>query len=238
LLDPKPAPKAVTMAHIWKEGPQGGVSGFWHDSIVRLIGAGAQLGLGFRPVSVESGPFLTRARNTVVQAFLRNTDDYLLFTDTDMVFHPQDVRLLLESDAAIAGALYFNAATGSDPWCTALVRDGEDYVPLVPPELPLPPDPRQFGEDGQEEYAAAVSEYLTEMNKEEYGPIPVAGVGMGLTLIKRAVVEAVADTHPKPFEFENDMGEDLTFCLRAAALGFATVVVPQARVGHVKTVVL
>jgi hypothetical protein len=176
-----------------------------------------------RPAGVTTGPLLSRARNTLVESFLESEDDYMLFTDTDMVFAIEDVDALVASDAPIAGGLYFTAAPSGlqAPWCTALVpsEDGSAYVPLVLPE-PTPED-----------------ESFTTPD-----PIEVSCVGMGLTLIKREVLEALAPAKKLwPFaetDEERGLGEDLTFCLRAAEKGFRTVVVPQARVGHIKMVVL
>ena len=192
----------------------------WMMSVLSLIARSPGV-FAIRPAGVHTGPLLSRARNTLVEAFLQSSDDYLLFTDTDMVFTFEDVKTLVETDAPIAGALYYSAATGiADPWCTALVPSDDDedtFVPLVVPE----PD-------------AATN--------APAGPIEVACVGMGLTLIRREVVEALAPVRRLwPFAEtveERGYGEDLTFCLRAAEEGFKTVVVPAARVGHIKEIVV
>ena len=240
-------PETITLGYCWSE--ERGVSGFWHGSVLRLLQAFAGR-YGFREVPIEAGPFVSRARNLIVERFLSTEDEYLLFTDTDVVFHPEDLDLLLAADASIAGALYFNAATGMAPWCTALVPEMQttgdeevptgDYVPLELPILPEPPVPpgEDAGEGAVQAYADLVATYQGLLDGPDYQPRVVSGVGMGLTLIKRQVVEAVRSTYKRPFEFVDDMGEDLVFCLRAAEMGFETVVVPHARVGHVKRTVL
>lgn len=79
--------------------------------------------------------------------------------------------------------------------------------------------------------------------------VRVDAVGMGLTLIRREVVEALEPDHElnKPFaeaiykqpdgSFRHH-GEDAVFCLEAMKHGFETWLEPKARIGHRKTVVL
>jgi hypothetical protein len=252
-LKAAPAVKKPTIAlgYCWNEAR--GVSGFWHQSVLRLLASDLA---HFRPIGVEAGPAVHMARNQITRTFLGNEgDDYLLFTDTDMVFDAEDVKLLLEADASIAGATYYNAATGEAPWCTALVGDGEmpdgaavGYVPWVPPDAPPPPDRVMIDPDQEETpenlqavadaNAAAVAEYIQALEDPKYGPTEVAAVGMGLTLIRRDVLEDVSKIYNYPFEFEGRRGEDLVFCLRAAEFDHKTVVVPKARVAHIKTAAL
>lgn len=207
----------------------------WHRSMMATAARSSEYGFLLRPKDVESGPFLTPGRNAVVKSFLENEDPYLLFTDTDIAFAPQDVAMLLATKAAIAGALYFTAALGQEPWPTALVESdqhvpaepGEEPGPVqyVPVTLPVPPD------DFDEESSESLEKWMAVLA----APIPVAGVGCGLTLYRRDAVQAVADKYEFPFEYRGNDGEDLVFCLRAAELGFETVLVPSARVGHLKT---
>ena len=68
-------------------------------------------------------------------------------------------------------------------------------------------------------------------------PIPVDGVGMGLCLIKRQVLEDLGADANKgwPFAEVDGYGEDLTFCIRAQEKGYQAYVIPAARAGHRKT---
>ena len=201
----------------------------WMMSVLGLISRSPGI-YAIRPAGVQSGPLLARARNLLVQSFLETDDEYLLFTDTDMVFKFEDVELLVAADAPIAGALYYSVAAGVDsgPWCTALVASSEDPDTYVPLELPEPSAPENF--------------QGTRPVDEPLEPMEVAAVGMGLTLIRREVIEALAPVKRLwPFAETNEdrgYGEDVTFCLRAAEAGFKSVVVPQARVGHIKEIVV
>lgn len=239
------APPRASLAYCWNEAR--GVSGFWHQSVLKTM-AGTARSLRWREIPVESGPHLSRARNAAVDRFLASEDEYLLWTDTDCVFEPADVLALLEADKPIAGALYFQIVTGVDPWPTALVEDPEapeTYIPVTLPELPEPPPTPEGLEDlNDEDRTAALEMYgkLLFVHEREaaevLAPVQVAGVGFGLTLIRREVIEAVRSIYPNPIEFEGTKGEDLVFCLRAAEMGFDTYLVPRARIGHSKVVVV
>jgi len=234
-MSPPEPSKILTLGYCYSA--HFGVAGLWHRSVVQLLAAGSRAGLAFREMPAETGPFLSRSRNHILAKHLEYGDDYLLMTDTDTVFTPEDVGLLLESDAAIAGALYYAAAPdGGPPWATALVEDGEVFNPIVLPELPSFPVPGEF--EDTKDFEAAVGMHLQELQQPEYQPQKVASVGMGLTLIKHEVCEAMAEAFPNPFEYVGDTGEDITFCHRAADLGFDTILVPQARIGHIKQMII
>lgn len=200
----------------------------WHQSVLACAARSHQHGFLLRPRLCESGPRIDKARNMLVEAFLDTDDEYLLFCDTDIVFAPQDVKALLEVDAPIAGALYFTAAAGMEPWPVALEGPNEEgkYPPI---DLPEPPE--DFDDLPELEQVA----WMTAATQ----PRTVAAVGCGLMLIRRDVVIDVASAYDGlPFAYADDRGEDVTFCLRAGELGYETVLVPAARVGHVKASVL
>jgi len=232
----------------------------WVSSLLACAARSPALGLALRPRLCESGPMIQKARNLLLRAFLETEDEYLLFVDTDIVFSAEDIKLLLEADAPIAGALYFTAATGMEPWPVALERRDEEAEPgvevsdgksdtrapgLVPITLPEPPEDLLAGklrEDATAEEVAAADAQdakLLEWLETETQPRRVDAVGAGLMLVRRDVAAALAEAHDgRPFAYVDDIGEDVTFCLRAAELGFETILVPAARVGHVKAVVL
>lgn len=203
-------------------------SGAWVQSLLSCFARGAELGYALRPVAAETGPQLDKARNLLLKDFLAGDPSFghILFTDTDTVFTPDDVKQLLDVRASIAGALYFTAATGEASRPVPLRRnDDGDYVPIVLPEPPA--DLEQAPETAQRAWVAAA-----------LVPQEVAAVGMGLTLISREAAQAVVDKYDWPFEYADGRSEDLNFCLRAAELGHPTTLVPTARIGHLKTTVL
>lgn len=238
---PDRALPTVTIGYAWSE--KRGVSGFWHKSIVQTL-AGLAGSVRFSELSIESGPFLSRARNTIVEHFLKGGSDYLLMTDTDAVFEPADVKALLDADVPIAGALVYTMVTGVQPFAAVMLRNETtgDYEVAPPdflPEIPSPPAPPEDLED-----EAALKAYQDQLMVHEVQsglllqPKKVGAIGCTLTLYRRDVVEAVRQVYKLPFEYLGDVGEDITFCDRAAEMGFETWLVPQARIGHAVSVVV
>lgn len=92
----------------------------------------------------------------------------------------------------------------------------------------------------------ALGEDANAIKKIPKGPAPVTAIGMGLTLIKREVFEAMPPDYRKDYPFSSGYwedishyaGEDFIFCARAKELGFETWLHPGARLGHIKSVVL
>lgn len=216
-------PKAVTLGYI----DTGTVSSGFHKAVLASAVRGPQFGFGIRPRDVQAtGLERPRALNMLLRDFGEGEDDYLLLADTNIAFAPQDVAMLIAADAAIAGALYFTAATGMESWPTAWVEgdaeDGSTDVHYVPVTLPTPPE--DFDESNQEQLEA----WMAELSL----PIKVAATGAGLMLVRRDAAEAVTADYEWPFEAVQDRREDLVFGLRAGMLGFDSVVVPAARVGY------
>jgi hypothetical protein len=244
------APKRITLGYLVDEV----VKVQFLRSVMATASQSQSLGFMIRPRDVEVTVERSRALNLLLKSFLQTEDEFLLVADTNVAFAPQDVAMLIAADAAIAGALYFTAATGQESWPTAWVeRDIEpegdgtanpaaDYGPVplpTPPEDLTRPDPAAFAadDDGAAAFQAADAEYqsvLADWATTLAQPIPVDGVGFGLVLIKREVVARMVEAFEWPFEAIRDRREDLTFCLRAAVLSFQTVVVPAARVGHMR----
>lgn len=193
----------------------------WHRSILRTAAQSQQFGFVVRPrdAEVNRAGQVPYAKNLLLKSFLETEDDYLLFVDTNIAFAPQDVAMLLATDAAIAGALYFSAASGSESQPQAWVESEDGFAPVA-----LPKPPEDFNEADQEQLEAWMATLSV--------PIPVAGVGLGLCLVSRATAEAAVADFVYPFEAVQDRSEDLTFCLRAAPGG--TVVLPSARVGFMQ----
>lgn len=190
------------------------VSACFCESLVNLQSTMRPYSLRF--LSAESGPLLSRARNQVCEAFLAHTDaGHLLFADSDMHFTPQDVLALYEAQKPIVGALYYGVQRDDmSTFPVALTKQDGVFKPLPAEEIP------------------------------EHGCRRVDAVGMGLTLIKREVLESldVNSTLLQPFAETvmegRAVGEDVTFCLRARQKGFHTWLCGDARAGHAKTFII
>jgi len=219
-------PPVIALGYLFPSDPP-----LIHESFMRsvlsLVAGSAQLGFGIRPLSVKGGPLIARARNDIVASFLADPSNrYLLFSDTDTEWIWPHVSLLLEADRPIVGALYFSFR---------LTPEGEqETFPVA-----LRADPENPG--GFEPLTEA--DLLDEEGDLLAEPIEVDGVGMGLTLIRREVLEALDPQGRRLWPFaESDetrgYGEDLTFSLRAKEAGYQSWLLPAARIGHHKSVVL
>lgn len=181
-----------------------------HESIRRM-----DLTTGIHEIGVKSGPLIARARNEIVEAFLKELPDseHLLMVDTDIRFFPDDVEKLVKADRPIISALYTGLHPSAESFPVGSVRREGSLVKLTWEDLP------------------------------KSGITPIAGCGMGMCLIKREVLETLAAQRKGrklwPFaetEIANEvMGEDITFCVRAEAFGFQTYLDVDVPVGHVKS---
>jgi len=173
-----------------------------------------------------SGPNISEGRNLVVRRFLEECRaPWLLMCDTDMVFTPGDVdRLVSAADPVtrpLLGALCFS-------------QDGEtgEKQPTMY-ELVQEPGGGQVG-------------FCRYKIWPEDACMPVGATGAAFLLMHRDALEQVGKAsgdRAAPWFRESVIGaalvgEDMTFCLRAAAAGIPVHVHTGVRVGHVKTVIL
>jgi hypothetical protein len=168
--------------------------------------------------------YLPSGRNYLVRKFLEETTaPWLLFVDSDILFSPQDVDVLLSTAdpmtrPVVAGS-YANmneAGSRTEVWWREEAQGGSDPF-------------------------------------ERLSPVPLKACGMGFTLIHRRVLEAMRDSHEgsdpwiwfdtpyRPGVGERidrysggRIGEDYEFCIRARELGFSIWGVPWIEVGHMK----
>jgi GT2 family glycosyltransferase len=227
---PGPLSGAVTVAYVHSSE----VAYSWHHSMVEMIGfdmaaEGRIIRGGY--IAMRCGATgLVEARNGTVKEFLESHDaDWLLWLDTDMGF-PADTceRLLAAADPAerpIVGALCFSQreteADGMGGWHCQAVPTVFDWARL---------------ENGQEGFAV----------RWEYPRDTVtrcAGTGSAVILVHRSVFERVAakygpvwyDMAPNPTTGQL-IGEDLSFCARAGALGIPVHVHTGVQASHMKRV--
>lgn len=181
------------------------------------------VGGGHIPVQTS---IVAQARNEIVRVFLEQHDaDWLWFIDTDMTFEADILDRLVQSAhpelRPILGALCFS------------LQQGVRAVPTL----------YVFRDDGK------------VGNMSDYTPNSVMRVmtGTGCLLIHRTVFEKMRDAQnpdgslkfPKPYEWFKDtsfggipVGEDITFAIRAEALGIPVHVDTAIKCGHEKSFVV
>jgi GT2 family glycosyltransferase len=188
----------------------GGCPGQFVDSIFEAVHQNHDLIAG--RISYYTGPRIAAIRNRVAANFLDTDSEWLWFVDTDMGFHPETPRWLLDTavhnDAKVMGALCFGKDANGQVFPTIYVA-------------------REGG-----------------VQRWDYGwptdrPFQVLATGAACILIHRDVFEAI--DAPEPYRWfqetqygKAEIGEDVTFCLRAAKAGYDTFVHPGIRTFHFK----
>ncbi len=209
-------------------------------SVLDLQAACAARGVG---LTVELGggdALITRARAAMADKFLKSGASHLLFVDADIGFKPEQVFRLLDADRDLVGGVY---PIKSIDWGKV----------------------RQAATEGKRDLMAASVGYVVrfiptpdsrvEVDDDGFGP--VAYVGTGFMLIKRAVVERVAAAHPElkarlgdtagggtshatmifetfiEAETGEHLSEDYAFCRRWRDLGGQVFADFQTRLTHV-----
>ncbi len=185
-------------------------------SVVRLVVE--DRGRNLRGYITSQGLYVPRGRNEVVGQFLSSECDWLWFLDTDVEFAADTLDRLLLATAGgkrkIVAAPYWSIDEEGESYCTWMeINDGS----LLP---------------------------YREIPARE--TIELDACGMGCTLIHRDVfVDIAAQVQDDPWIwFSHDLirtergavrlGEDISFCMRAAQAGHATWGVCDVVVDHLK----
>lgn len=220
---------AVTVAYVHEDE----VAYSWHHSLIDLIaydfGSAARLLRGGW-ISMRCGTDgLVQARNDAVRHFLDDKQaEWMFWVDTDMGFEPDIIdRLVAAADPIerpIVGALAYSyremqsdGLGGFRCRPTPTIFDWVDHA------------------DGQSGFSI----------RWAYPPntvIPVAATGSAAILIHRTALESVQEEYgtwyeriPNPTTGQL-VSEDLSFCMRAAAVGFPTHVHTGVPTSHQKTI--
>jgi GT2 family glycosyltransferase len=170
-----------------------------------------------------SGPNISTPRNLVVDEFLRSYKaPWLLMVDTDMVFAPDALDRLIKAasaeNAPLVGALCYSQNDGAaDPYPVMYELVQEPGKPMAFTR------PESWPEDAL---------------------MRVSATGGAFLLLHREALEAIRDGRDPAAPWFREaaipgaelslMGEDMTFCLRAAAAGIPVHVHTGVQVGHMK----
>lgn len=205
----------------------------WHHSMVELIGydmtsKGRILQGGY--IAYRYGTDgLVDARNKAVQQFLAERDaDWLFWIDTDMGFAADTVDRLLEvahpTERPIVGGLCFTqretAADGLGGWRTSAAPTIFDWTRIA----------------DQQGFAI----------RWDYPPdtvTPCSGTGSACVVVHRSVYERVFEKYGASWydraynpSLQQETSEDLSFCMRALAVGVPVHVHTGVKTSHQKTV--
>jgi len=147
-------------------------------SVIRLISYGKSAGFDVSLSLLGYDALISRARSTLVAAFLDNSAaTHLLFVDADIGFEPRQVERLLRFDRDFAGALY---PLKSIDW---------DFIPQRCVER---------GESVQQAALSYVGTFCPEAERKQEGDF-ATGIyaGGGFQLIRRGALERMIAAYPE-----------------------------------------
>ena len=162
--------------------------GMYTKSTADLATIATQYGMDVRFFYLFNESLITRARNYLVDEFLRSPYTHLMFIDSDIAFNPNDVLTLAALDKEIVGGPYPKKCIAWEKVRNAVDAGHADEKP-----------------DALEEYTgdfvfnpvAGTSEIkITE-------PVEVLEIGTGFMLIERAVFEKFREAYPQ-FSYKPD----------------------------------
>jgi len=223
--------------------------GLYAKACLDLQATCIQYGMECRFSFIFNESLITRARNYLVDEFLRSGCTHLLFIDSDIQFNPQDVLALLALDKDIIGGPYPKKSINWANIVNAVKRnaDNKEFNPGmldgVTGDFVFNPVP------------GTKSFKVTE-------PVEVMEIGTGFMMVKREVFDKYAEEYPhlhyKPdhvgqanfdgtryihafFDTVIDpqshryLSEDYMFCQNARAIGLKVWLCPWMKTTHVGT---
>lgn len=160
-------------------------------------------------IACQMGSLVYTSRNELGAKAIKDEYDYVMWFDSDMVFHQDTMLKMLkvmdDNDIDFLSGLYF--------------RRQPPFTPVIFDRLELLED----GSGVDHHNCESVPEGLTE----------VAGCGFGCVLVKTDVLFDVQAKYGGMFTPFASMGEDLAFCWRARSLGYKIYCDPSIECGHV-----
>ncbi len=235
----------------------GNCLGLYAKSCLDLQATCIQYGIECRFSFIFNESLITRARNYLVDEFLRSGCTHLLFIDADIQFNPQDVLALLALDKDISGGPYPKKSINWNNVANAVLKnsqaDGKDIklregfdagtLDQITGDYVFNPVP------------GTTSFKVTE-------PVEVMEIGTGFMMVKREVFQKYAEEYPhlhyKPdhvgqanfdgtryihayFDTIIDpkshryLSEDYMFCQNAREIGYKIWLCPWMKTTHVGT---
>lgn len=160
----------------------GGVNhGMYLKSSLDLQGLCSQYGIETRFSFIFNESLITRARNYLVDEFLRSGFSHLLFIDSDIHFDPRDVIALLALDKDVVGAPY---PKKSIKW-TSVIEAVKRNPDITPAEV----------EKVTGDYVFNAVTGTGQFNVGE--PLEVMEIGTGFMMIKREVFPKFEKAYPE-----------------------------------------
>ena len=154
--------------------------GLYMKACLDLQGVCVQYGIQIKFSFLFNESLITRARNYLVDEFLRSDSTHLLFIDSDISFQPKDVIALLALDRDVIGGPYPKKAIKWKSVKTALTKN---------PDIDLGVLEKVAGDYVFNPVKGTAQFTVTE-------PLEVMEIGTGHMMIKRHVFDKMATEYP------------------------------------------
>lgn len=183
-----------------------------HTSFVRCVLSLQQI--GEVAYTLMQNSLIYDARNSIAQNAIRSGFDRVLWLDSDVTFKPDTLARLaadMDSGRDFISGLYFMRA--------------------------LPTKPVLYSEIGYQvtdNEAEVTSKVFTNYPKDTL--FQCAGSGFGCVLTSTTLLKAMVEKYGAPFTPMMGLGEDLSFCYRAAHDGFKLFCDSRVKLGHIANV--
>jgi hypothetical protein len=155
--------------------------GLYMKSSLDLQNIASQYGIDIKFSFLFNESLITRARNYLVDEFLRTDFTHLLFIDSDIHYNPQDVIAMLALDRDVIGGPYPKKSINWSNIKHAVLNNPD----INPGEL----------ENLVGEYVFNVVKGTNQFSVTE--PLEVMEIGTGFMLIKRHVFDKMKDSYPQ-----------------------------------------
>ena len=173
----------------------GQCSGMYTKSTADLATISTQYGMDVRFFYLFNESLITRARNYLVDEFLRSPYTHLMFIDSDIHFNPNDVLTLAALDKEIIGAPYPKKCIAWEKVRNAVDAGLADD------------DPVQL-EEYTGDFVFNPASGTSEIKVSE--PVEVLEIGTGFMLVRREVFEKFREAYPQ-FSYKPDHNRSENF---------------------------
>lgn len=155
--------------------------GLYIKSCLDLQGTMTRYGIETKFSFLFNESLITRARNYLVDEFLRSGFTHLLFIDSDIHYNPQDVIAMMALDKDVIGGPYPKKSIN---WGN-IAEAARKHPDMEPREL----------ENLVGEYVFNVVKGTTQFSVTD--PLEVMEIGTGYMMVKREVFDKMKEAYPK-----------------------------------------
>ena len=173
--------------------------GMYMKSCLDLQGMCQQYGIQIRFSFIFNESLITRARNYLVDEFLRSDMTHLLFLDADIHFDPRDVIAMLAMDKEVIGAPYPKKSIKWGSVITAVKRNLDAIAAAKAAGVPEDKIPKEITPGELEKVTGDyVFNAVAGTGQFSVGePLEVMELGTGFMMVKKEVFPKFQEAYPE-----------------------------------------